>query len=157
MWLRHTFAISLSLQLNCNSKNGSVVVHFQSTQRSIDGSASSELMELRKTLIVKTLNRQSHAGRPKSSRSPQNIGTVRDSVVRSPSKCVHGRSQELGINREIVRRILIADLNLYPFRIQIKQKLTPDDMTKRVIMCQWFCNKIDVVPDFLDNDCLVFV
>jgi len=24
-------------------------------------------------------------------------------------------------------------------------------MRKRVIMCQWFCDKIDAVPDFLDN------
>ena len=50
-----------------------------------------------------------------------------------------------------VRRILIADLNPYPYRIQIKQKLTLDDMRKCVIMCQWFCDKIDAVPDFLDN------
>ena len=61
------------------------------------------------------------------------------------------RSQELGINRESVRRILIADLHMYPYRIQFKQKITPDDMRKRVIMCQWFCDKIDAVPDFLDN------
>jgi len=40
---------------------------------------------------------------------------------------------------------------MYPVRIQIKQKLTPDDMRKRVIMCQWFCDKIDAVSDFLDN------
>ena len=40
---------------------------------------------------------------------------------------------------------------MYPYRIQIKQTLTPDDMRKRVIMCQWFCDKIDAVPAFLDN------
>jgi len=40
---------------------------------------------------------------------------------------------------------------MYPYRIQIKQKLTPDDKRKRVIACQWFCDKIDAVPDFLDN------
>ena len=99
----------------------------------------------------KDTSRQSYSGRPKSSRTPHNVAAVRDSVVRSPSKFVRRRSQELGINRESVRRILIADLNLYPYRIQIKQKLTLDDMRKRVIMCQWFCDKIDAVPDFLDN------
>ena len=61
------------------------------------------------------------------------------------------RSQVLGINRESVRKILIADLHMYPCRIQIKQKRTPDDIRKRVIMCQWFCDKIHAVPDFLDN------
>ena len=99
----------------------------------------------------KDTNRQSHSGRLKSSRTPHNVAAVRDSAVRSPSKSERRRSQELGINRESVRRILITDLHLYPYRIQIKQKLTPDDMRKRVIMCQWFCDKIDDVPDFLNN------
>ena len=83
-------------------------------------------------------NRQSHSGRPKSSRAPRKVAAVRDSVVRSPGKSLRRRSQELGINPEYVRRILVADLNMYPHGIQIKQKLTPDDMTKRVIMCHWF-------------------
>jgi len=64
---------------------------------------------------------------------------------------VHRRSQELGINQESVRRILIADLHMYAYRVQIKQELTPDDMRKGVIMCQRFCDKIDAVPDFLEN------
>jgi len=50
-----------------------------------------------------------------------------------------------------MQRILFADFHMYPCRIQIKQKLAPDDMRKRVIMCQWFCDKIDAVPDFLDD------
>ena len=99
----------------------------------------------------KDTNRQSHSGRPKSSRALSKVAAVRDSVDRSPSKSLRRRSQELGINRESVRRILIADLNMYPYRIQIKQKLTPDDMKKQVIMCHWFCDKIDAVPDFFDN------
>ena len=99
----------------------------------------------------KDINRQSHSGRQKSSMTPHNVAAVRDSVVHSPSKSVRRRSQEVGINREYMQRILIADLHMCPFKMQIKQKLTPDDMRKRVIMCQWFCNEIDAVPDFLDN------
>ncbi|XP_061777078.1 polyamine-transporting ATPase 13A3-like [Nerophis ophidion] len=102
---------------------------------------------------VNNLNRkdtdgQSHSGRPKSSRTPQNVDAVRDSVVR---KSVRRRSQELGMNRESVRRILIAVLHLYPYGIQIQQKLTPADKRIQVIMCQWFCDKIDAAPDSLDN------
>jgi len=70
-------------------------------------------------------------------------------TVHSPSKSVRRRSQELGINRESVQRILIADLHMYPYRIQIKQKLTPDDMRKRVIMSQWFCDKMTLCQTFL--------
>lgn len=95
--------------------------------------------------------RETHSGRPRTSRTAENIATVRDSVVRSPRKSLRRRSQELGINRESVRRILINDLHLYPYRIQIKQKLTPDDMRKRVTMCEWFSAKIDEDPNFLDN------
>ena len=51
----HIFGRSLSTQLNCNSKNGSDVVNFLSTQWSTDGSTSSEYMELCITSIVKTL------------------------------------------------------------------------------------------------------
>ena len=104
-----------------------------------------------RNLNRKDTNRRSYSGQPKSSKTPHNVAAVRDSFVHSPSKSVRRRSQELGINRESVRRILIADLHMYPYRIQIKQKLTPDDMRKRVIMCQRFCDKIDDVPDFLDN------
>ena len=56
----------------------------------------------------KDTNRQSHSGRPKSSRTPQNVAAVRDSIVHSPSKSVRRQSQELGINRESVQRILIG-------------------------------------------------
>jgi len=45
----------------------------------------------------KDTNRQSHSGRPKSSRTPHKVAAVRDSVVHSPSKSVRRRSQELGI------------------------------------------------------------
>ena len=34
----------------------------------------------------KDTNRQSHSGRPKSSRAPRKVAAVRDSVVRSPGK-----------------------------------------------------------------------
>ena len=40
---------------------------------------------------------------------------------------------------------------MYPYRIQIKHKLTQADMEKRVAMCCWFCDKIDENPYFLDN------
>ena len=79
-------------------------------------------------LNCKDTNRQSHSGRPKSSRTPHNVAAARDSVVHSPSKSVRRRSQELGINQKSVQKILIADRHMYLYSIQIKQKLTSDDM-----------------------------
>ena len=53
--------------------------------------------------------------------------------------------------RESLRRILKSDLHLYPYQIQIKQKLTEADLAKRVAICEWFCDTIEVNPDFLDH------
>ena len=100
--------------------------------------------------IVKTLT-DNHTLDDRNHQGHHTTLLLSETVVHSLSKCVRRRSQELGINRESVRKILIADPHMYPYRIQIKQKLTPDDMRKRVIMCQWFCDKIDAVSDFLDN------
>ena len=67
-----------------------------------------------------------------SGRSLESIDVIRDSVGRSPRKSPRGRSQELGINRESIRRISVKDLQLYPYRIQIRHKFTKVDMEKRV-------------------------
>jgi len=81
-----------------------------------------------------------YSGRRASARSKRNINTVpvRISVGRSPKKSLRRRSQELGISWESLRRVLKSDLHLYPYRIQIIQKLTEADMAKRVTMCEWF-------------------
>ncbi|KAK7112966.1 hypothetical protein V1264_012336 [Littorina saxatilis] len=63
------------------------------------------------------------SGRKLTVRSPDSVNAVRDSVGRSPKKSIRRRSQELGISRSSVQRILIKDLHLYPYRIQIKHKL----------------------------------
>ena len=85
----------------------------------------------------KDTNRQSHSGQPKSSRTPHNVAAVRDSFVHSLSKSVHRRSQELGINWESVRRILIGGLHMYLYRTQIKQKLTSEEASDHVPVVLW--------------------
>jgi len=56
-------------------------------------------------LSHKDSNRQSHSGRPKSSRTPHNVAEVRNSVSGRPSKSVRWRSQLLRIPRESEQRI----------------------------------------------------
>ena len=95
--------------------------------------------------------RGTYSGRPKSARSQENIDAIRNSVSRSPRKSLRRRSQELGINRDSIRRIVVKDLQLYRCMIQIKHKLTQADREKRVAMCRWFCDKVDENRDFLDD------
>ena len=92
------------------------------------------------TLIKSTKKRQkSTSGRKLTARSPENVDAVKDSVGWSPKKSLLRRCQELGLSRSSIHRILKNDLQLYPYRIQIKQTLTQNHMTKCVEVCQWFC------------------
>ena len=61
-----------------------------------------------------------YSGRKKSARTEENIAAVRNSVGRSPKKSVRRRSQELGMTRESLRRVLTSDLHLYAYKVQIK-------------------------------------
>ena len=71
------------------------------------------------TLIVKTLT-DNHTLDDRNHQGHHTTLLLSETVDHSPSKSERRRSQELGINRETVRRILIADIHMYPCRIQIK-------------------------------------
>ena len=77
-------------------------------------------------LMKSTLKGQpSTSGKKLTARSPENVDAVPDSVAtRGPKKSLWRRSQEMGLSRSSVQRILKEDLQLRPYRIQIKQALT---------------------------------
>jgi len=83
-----------------------------------------------------------YSGRKKSARTEENIAAVRNSVE---------RSQELGMTRKSLRRVLTSDLHLYAYKIQIKQQLTDADKEKLLTMCKWFCNMLENDENFLEN------
>ena len=128
--------------------------HFRCHQAPSKSSIFDWVQKFREHGTVQNLNskglRDTYSGRRVSARTERNIDAVQDSG-RSPKKSLRRRSQELGISRESLRRILKSDLNLYPYQIQIKQKLTQADMEKRVTMCRWFCDTMEDIPDFLDH------
>ena len=107
--------------------------------------------------IYGTVNKRSKklenpsSGRKLSARSADNVEASRVSVGQSLKKSIRRRSSELGISQSSLHRILTQDLHLYPYRIQIKHKLTATDMQKRVEMCHWFQNRIEGDPDFLNH------
>ena len=92
-----------------------------------------------------------YSGRKKSARTEENIAAVRNSVGRSPKTSVRRRSQELGMTRESLRRVLTFDLHLYAYKIQIKQQLTDADKEKRLTMCEWFYNVLENDENFLER------
>jgi len=98
---------------------------------------------------VNNLNKNAEtlsSGRKLTARSPDNVNAVRDSVGRSPKKSIRRRSQELGLSRATVQRILISCTHTG------SRSLTPADVAQRVVMCRWFENKIEErFPDRLIN------
>ena len=110
--------------------------------------------KFRATGSVNNLNKKSEnpkSGRKLTARCPDNVDAVRDSVGRNLKKSLRRRCQELGLSRASLQRILKNDLQLYPYKIHVKHKLTSADMEKRLEMCRWFENKIEENPDFLDH------
>ena len=104
------------------------------------------------TLMKSTKKGQkSTSGRKLTARPPESVDAVRNRVVRNPKKSLRKRSQELSLSRSSVHRILKNDLQLYPYRIQIKQTPTQNDMAKRVQISQWFESKTEENPNFLQN------
>ena len=91
------------------------------------------------------------SGRKKSARTPENVEAVRISALRSPKKSTRHRSQELSLSRSSIRRILKLDLNLFPYHIQVKHKLTAEDQRARVRMCDWFTERMEEDEDWIDD------
>lgn len=69
-------------------------------------------------------------------RSDDNIALVQASVQRSPTTSQKRRSEQLGIKRTTLHRILRHDLHLFPYKIQLTQKLLPADKPCRLEWAQ---------------------
>ena len=79
-----------------------------------------------------------NSGRRVSARTEVKVETVRQSTVRSPRKSLRRRSSEVGLAKSTVQGIMKQDLNLYPYKLEIKQTLTDKDKEKRFQMSTWF-------------------
>ncbi|GFY58481.1 putative DD41D transposase [Trichonephila inaurata madagascariensis] len=64
-------------------------------------------------------------------RSVENIAAVETSIANDPNQSIPRRSQELGIAKTTLWRILRKDLTLHPYKIRLTQELKPMDHSKR--------------------------
>ena len=88
-------------------------------------------------------------GRKRSSRVTQNIEKVQEVMERSPRKSVRRVSQEVGVSSTTAYRILTLDLKLYPYKVQVVQKLKDQRNVLRLQFAQWFLNKCADNDNFL--------
>ena len=101
-------------------------------------------------LNSKSKDRFTHSGR-KSLCTSQVISSVRESVEQSPKRSTRKRCQSLSISRSTMMRVIKKDLGMFPYRIQIHQKLSSDDKIKRLEMAKVLAEKIEKCGSFLMN------
>ena len=81
-------------------------------------------------------------------RSDDNIALVQASVQRSPTTSQTRRSEQLGIKRTTLRRILHHDLHLFPYKVQLTQKLLPVDKPCRLEWAQRVLEMVETDENF---------
>ena len=64
-------------------------------------------------------------------RSDDNIALVQAIILRSPTTSQTRQSEQSVIKRTTLRRILHHDLHLFPYKVQLTQKLLPVDKPHR--------------------------
>ena len=84
-----------------------------------------------------------HIGRPFSAITSAKMQEVRDCLQQSPRKSTRQLSQEVGISRTFVQRIVHKDLTLFPYKIQILQQQTDANKRERVEFCQSISERIE--------------
>ena len=101
--------------------------------------------------LVKKVNETSiliDKPKPKTVRTPENIGAVAESVCEAPSTSIHRRSQQLIISETSLRRILHKDLGMMTYKIQLVQELKAIDYPMRFRFANWACDRLTEDADF---------
>lgn len=88
------------------------------------------------------------SGGPRTARTEQNITAVAMDVAANPSTSIRRRAQGLGLSRATLHRILIEDLGMHAYKIQLTQQLKPADHRKRRDFVKWFKSRRQGNPDF---------
>lgn len=86
----------------------------------------------KKFIATGNLGNASHQGRRRPRRSDENIEAVQVSDQTSPTTSGRRRSSQLEIPRTSLRRIINFDLKLFPYKIQVTNRLLPIDKPRRV-------------------------
>ncbi|GFY51998.1 putative DD41D transposase [Trichonephila inaurata madagascariensis] len=75
-------------------------------------------------------------------RSVENIAAVETSAANDPNQSIPLHSQELGIAKTTLWRILRKDLTLHPYKIRLTHELKPMDHSKRRTFSDWALEKM---------------
>ena len=91
-------------------------------------------------------------GRPSSSRNEENVRKVRDLVRSDRRLSIKMMADQLGLNRETVRLVLIEDLGMRKICAKMVPRLLTDDQKqRRVDACQDILQQLEANPELLNN------
>ena len=76
-------------------------------------------------------------------RTPVNVQKIRSKLEESPHRSLKRLTRETGIKRSTVRRIILDDLKLYSYKIQMLQKQSDPNKMKRLDYARYFAKKIE--------------
>lgn len=97
-----------------------------------------------------SVNDLPRSGRPRSSRTPENVDLVAQSVVASPHVSTRRRSLRLGVSRSSLKRIL-TDLKFRVYRPKLLHALRPADGAARRAYCEEMLIRHEADPEFLSR------
>lgn len=83
--------------------------------------------------------RQTRSGDPHTHRA--SYSRLRQIMRRNPNLSIRRLSNRTGIPRSTVQRILRRQLRLFPYKLQLTQRLHRGDRAKRLRFCRWFLGK----------------
>lgn len=88
--------------------------------------------------------------RQPSVRTDKTIAKVGKAIGSNPRQSVRGLETRTGVKKSTIQRILTEDLQLFPYKMQLTQKLKRGDKTKRLAFCSWFLQKVDSSHSFIN-------
>lgn len=99
---------------------------------------------------IGSILRKTYTRRPSPQRTLA-FARVKGAIDEEPHTSTRKLSQQTKISRSTVQRVLHQELGLYPYKVQLVQKLHRGDKTKRWQFCKWFAEKCQNDTQFLDN------
>ena len=72
-------------------------------------------------------------------------------ITEYPEKSLRKMAQEVGTSHFTVRIILKKDLELFPYKMRVHNKLSEQNRRQRVDLSEWLKKKTAANPDFLEG------
>lgn len=79
----------------------------------------------------------------RTARTPDNIDAVKDAIEENPNLSIRSISRNLDLSSSSVQRILRKDLGIFPYKIQVGQRLERSDIERRFNFANEICQLID--------------